>query len=355
MKKDLKKYKEYLDNAVSIFEAHPFFLKSLGYIDTIRGNANPFYLLIPTTKEEEPKKEELPNETIIEISRSIIATIDHNLLRVFDETLQDDRIFITDDKLIRSGNYAFNNKRAIIISKNGGYDDIVTLIHEFMHLCNYSNNDKYLMFTEFFSVYFEIYAINYLNQERNIPKEELNYKNRIINDNKFIANLRPFIYAFYLYYKYRSFDITKYQELFPGFTKENFDLIYNFNMTRYEAMEFDNPNRKVNVGETEMRGIMYSIGLILTFYSHQFKSKEDVLKLYKELNNQENESLGLEELLTKYGFDLNEKTIAESYKSMIMYFEKNKDLSKENNETKLIKRKYSNWQVKTCLFYNEIL
>ena len=32
-----------------------------------------------------------------------------------------------------------------------------------------------------------------------------------------------------------------------------------------------------------------------------------------------------------------------------------KDLNKENNEKKLIKRKYSNWQVKTCLFYNEIL
>ncbi len=317
MEKDLEKYEKYLQEVVNWFEKHPIFLNNLGFVNEI---VQDFYLLsrsLPDTLNNEEEKEMLGNEEIILHSREIISSIDEDLLKEFDELVTNHKIvFFEKDTKVKTGVFPINNDRFIAINKKGGYNDVVDLIHEYMHYYNYSKNDLYFIITEFFSIYFEMYAIDYLNEEKKVSKNELNFKDRILNDKKHIINLKGFIPSFYLYYKCKSFDIEEYAKIFPGFTAKNFDILYDYNMH-----VFTTPNQyNMSFGKLQARTMMYTVGLFLALYSRSCKSKKDVLKLYKEINNNENNKLTLKELLTKYNFTLSSEDKKQTCIDTLNYF-----------------------------------
>lgn len=82
--------------------------------------------------------------------------------------------------------YVENNKKLINVERKFNFNDVITLIHEFMHYINGNVEKEYInryLLTEFISIYFEIYAQNYLLKNYDISKESIGIYYRL-NDCK---------------------------------------------------------------------------------------------------------------------------------------------------------------------------
>ena len=144
---------------------------------------------------------DISNEYIIAFTREIINDIDPKLLKLFDKINNDGKIIIhnNDDKdsdncltdANKDGKYIPNE---IHITNDGNYSSVCSLVHEFMHytnlianLYNKSNPDNYLFrmeLTEFISIYFEMYARDYLLNNYDIDKEDIDTYYRFEDNDK---------------------------------------------------------------------------------------------------------------------------------------------------------------------------
>ena len=114
------------------------------------------------------KQNKLTFEDIFLLAREIIGSIDESYLESFDNLIKSGELdfsfeSIYEDSVCISTHRKNQVKQIININREFNYNDVRILIHEFIHYTNgkkISTNSHY--FTEFLSIYFEFYAIDYL-------------------------------------------------------------------------------------------------------------------------------------------------------------------------------------------------
>jgi len=186
MEKIYNKLNDYLNEICKYLEkTEPFLLE---YIEKIAILNDDFLDFINKyTFQNQTHQNFLTFEEVYDLTRKIIKQIDEKYLIDFDNLIQSGELdFGYEGEYDDSHCISFYKKEKCIkqiinIDRCFNYDDVRRLGHEFMHYTNgkyTSKNRKH--FTEFISIYFEMFAIDYL-LDININKEELDYWRRLKN------------------------------------------------------------------------------------------------------------------------------------------------------------------------------
>ena len=173
-----EKLNDYLNEICNYLEPnHSFLLDNIFRISIL--NDEMLNYLNQISLENETIENHLTFEDVFLLAREIIEQIDKEYLPSFDTLLSSGELdFDYEQEDIESkciSEYKNGNviKQNIHICRKFNYNDVIVLVHEFIHYINgkkSTNIREY--FTEFLSIYFELYANLYLLNE-GIPNNEL--------------------------------------------------------------------------------------------------------------------------------------------------------------------------------------
>lgn len=331
-------FKPFIDNLIPIFELNDKFSILLKGYDL----------------EDASIQNDLTYDDVYLLAEEIISTIDKKYLDDFDNLIKSGELDFSynndyyDSHFIHTKNYNLIN-----INRSYNYDDVVVLIHEFFHYLTGKGQhvtENWHWLTEFFSIYFESYAINYLI-DNGVPKNEIKYKARLkstyrrTNDMYFIES--PLLsYHFFgvisdssyqLLDKFRIVNVTK-----EVFEQECKNLLYWF---RKEESNYKLENFKQDYSEYGLRlyygdkfknYFSYFFGTVLAFYAIENCDMENILKINDKIND---ENLDFFECISEMGIDIfndnfNDEVIESIKKYLINYNIEKGDLCKKNSLAK---------------------
>ena len=247
-------------------------------------------------------------QEVFDLAREIIESINPKYLEDFDKIIHNGELnFIYESKCkdssfthIETNNNIFNY---IDINRQYNYVDVGSLVHEFMHYTNGKNiitlNRR--IFTEFISIYYENYVIDYLIK-KGIPREEIDYEIRLkstfMSTCKFYTIESPLI----CFVKFGDVSDGSYEMLkkyYCSIDKDSFNNECN-NLLKYFRIKKDNYLKELSLGEKENQfelqenyGIFYSLhcryllGTLLAFYARKNCKKENVLYLNEHINDKD--------------------------------------------------------------------
>lgn len=172
MEKIYQKLNDYLNDICVYLEKEDSFLleniRQISWLNDITlkhiENSNNFNDII---LKSESKTNKLTFEEVFLLAREIIASIDASYVKCFDNLIKsgeldfgyeneyDDSVFIS---IFKKGHI----KKIININREFNYNDVVSLIHEFIHFTNSGFSVVRHYFTEFLSIYFEFYTVDFL-------------------------------------------------------------------------------------------------------------------------------------------------------------------------------------------------
>lgn len=276
--------------------------------------------------DEESIENNLTYEDVYLLAREIIESIDPKYLKDYDHLIETgeldfgyegqyyDSCFVHEESKKNKKNY-------INIRREFNYDDVVSLVHEYIHYTNEKDNltsNGYVL-SEFFSIYFEIYAIDYLI-EKGIPKNEIDYQNRLrsiyYRSNNFLPLETPLI-AYAMSGDISDFSYEFIKNKLIGFSKEDFYkecyILLEFFKKKEEKYEKDHFKEKYNSDEVSSEysyyfssHCMYLIGTILAFYARDYCYMDDIIYMNDHINDNGNDNYDILDCLKKMGIDLNQ-------------------------------------------------
>lgn len=324
-KEEIKKLNDYFNNIFIELEKNDFFL--LDNFEAIAMFTQNYCNFSSELKlEEKNKTNNLTFEDVYLLAREIIEKIDKNYLQDYDN-------------LIKSGelDFDFNNEyddshctylvkkkqKLIDINREFNYNDVDTLVHEFIHYTNVASSvsvNRYLL-TEFLSIYFELYATNYLINVKKVPKDELNYNWRFNNIRNHGNQLLDFSIPFFIYNKIGDID-SKNLEIFEQnyfkTSKENYEKeclrllkILNNIEKRYKIsikyeMNYDESELAYRQCELFNVNYRYILGGILAFYAFENCDMEKIIYLNNHINDYDFEKMSIVDVLNFIGIDIND-------------------------------------------------
>ena len=179
------------------------------------------------------------------------------------------------------------------INRNFDYSDVATLIHEFIHMTNqkdYTHTVVRNAFTEFLSIYFELYTLDFLEQN-GVDSNELDKKERLrttLRDVRHNASVMTPILCFN-YFGRLSSDLVK--EMKDHFIKNMDEEMFNGEMenlykTFQNIEEHDLSKEEVAAAKYRVvtMGYRYILGLILAYYARKNCKLEDILYINDHIN-----------------------------------------------------------------------
>lgn len=225
-------------------------------------------------------------------------------------------------------------QKLININREFNYNDVVTLVHEFIHYINSSDKgslNKYL-FTEFLSIYFELYATKYLVDVKKISKEKIGYKWRLKNIRMHGDYLLDFSLPFFVYYKLGNID-SKNLEIFGQsyfkISKENYEkeCLWLLNELNRIKVKFDfsktygDNSIKKELGAEQSKlfnvGYRYILGGILAFYAFENCNIERIIYLNNHINDFDFQQMSFGDVLNFIGININELMQNHDFKYII--------------------------------------
>ncbi|MBO5530147.1 MAG: hypothetical protein J5970_01980 [Bacilli bacterium] len=264
----------------------------------------------------------LSNDEIIEYARTIIRSIDENLLDDFNSFVKNKSIKFKKGKKDSNKNISYADailkehylSSEIELVKKNSYSTVCDLVHEFMHITNVQDNfisEDYkkikmswlfrLKYTEFISIFFEMYSKDYLIDKYNLSKFDFNKSERII-DNKNISisslNYLPFL----IYKEFGNITYDNYLEVIKKYDIEvepdinSYNSIKNIFYDTFEALEENfqiidkhpkliTNGKKIDGLRNTVKENLYSnnylLSTLLYYRSKGIYNKNDVLKLSK--------------------------------------------------------------------------
>lgn len=298
-KKDLKELKTYLEKIASFLYHYPDIESNILALTHVADKSQ--YILKNIHIEEETQKKHLTSLEVYYLAREIVKKIDASYLPLYDNMLSSGILDFSYDASYEDSQFKYIGRKKlseININREFTYQDVVVLIHEFMHYANYNekNVPKLELFTEFFSIYYEFYAIKYLTSEKQVPACEINALSRIKTWEKNINLLYKIEYPLMSYMLLGDFDLELFNTYIAKYTKEQFDYECAKSLELFKKIE----EKNYKVENEVLNWYKYGLGTSLAMFSLYNIPEDVLLRFYKEISNEENEDLSLVELFTKY-------------------------------------------------------
>ena len=296
-----------------------FFLDNINNIALLNDKLN--NLIYEYNLDYEVKKNNLTFLDVYNLAREIIASIDETYLPIYD-------------KLITSGELDFgyegeydiscfqtkitenNTQKLINIARKFSYQDVVTLVHEFIHYISYQENNiiEYYL-CEFLAIYFETYAVNYLIK-KGIPKEEIDYLKRFKILKRDSDRIYRYEVIFLVYTTFGNLSATSYtllKQFYMNMSKDyfekeckNFYKILEVIKEKHKDELQDNPKLlgKILSEEFIAADYRYVLGTILAIYVLEYGNMKDMVYLNNNLDKYQDKSLM--EVCASLGVDLDD-------------------------------------------------
>lgn len=261
-------------------------------------------------------------EDVFLLAREIIESIDKGYLESFDNLIPSGELdFSYEDNYKDSqciSMFEKNQVRRIInINRQFNYDDVWILVHEFIHYTN--GKEDYTIrhyLTEFLSIYFEFYAIDYLFK-KDIDKDEIDYFFRIKSIKGHSVSFRQYDIVLLAFVKFGNLDdntLPLLQKYFLNIEKETFEencsnLCQNLCKIeeKYKAKIDEDPSMLGCLLSEEFitQNYRYVLGTFLAIYAYKYANFDDIVYLNNHIGDYEDKSIY--EICLSIGIDLKDK------------------------------------------------
>ncbi len=206
-------------------------------------------------------------------------------------------------------------KQIININREFNYEDVVVLIHEFIHYVNgkkHSKNRYYL--SEFLSIYFELYAVSYLIK-KGINKDEVDYFSRFKSARRHAAIFSQYEIVLLAFIKFGNIDestVSFLQKYVLNIKKEVFEKEATNLCKNLSIVEEDNKERIKEDSSVKGRVLSeefitvdyrYVLGTMLAIYAREYVSLEVIVNLNNHINDYDDKSIY--DICLGIGIDLN--------------------------------------------------
>lgn len=359
-KEDYKRLNDYLNDAfIYLSKYDGFFIQNMQSIfilnNMLYGKLNDIDL------EHKFHKNNLTFEDVFELARSEIEKINPNYLEEFDRLIdsgrlglfkQEENITIKESDDYEKLSEIENNEEEIrndsVCSYNNGdyfinlartynYNDVLTLIHEFIHSTNSSKNMgeyRYIL-TEFFSIYFEMLSQKEL-LENGINPSELDIFDRIKNTGKISKEITEYDLVFISYNLFGNIKENSYEDLkkyhIVSSTKKEFEcacvrLLKYFD---YQKIQYNNESKEFNLYDYRKcisilfsSGYRYLLGTLFSCYLLENGNKDKIVWLNDHINDEKMKNMNLIDVLKMIDIDLTDENINEKLVDSAQNYYKN--------------------------------
>lgn len=322
MKEIYDKLNYYLNVICNYLEKeHPFLLENINTFCKLNDAFLQF--LEDYSLDNKTVQNNLTYEDVYYLAREIIENIDKNYLESYDNLIQSGELDFSyendynDSQCVSRYKNGKIVKQFININREFNYNDVIILVHEFIHYTNgkkLSINRNY--FGEFLSIYFEFYAIDYL-LKKGINKEEIDYLRRIKNAEQHSTLFYQYEIILLAYTKFGNLDdntVTLLQEYFFNMKREVFEeecttlykilcIVEEKNKDRIK----ENPNELgcALANEFMAYNYKYILGTFLAVYAHKYSDFNDIVNLNNHINEFNDKTVY--DICSDIGIDLNDE------------------------------------------------
>ena len=347
-KEDYKRLNDYLNDTFIYLSGYDrFFIQNMQSIFIL--NNMLYGKLKDIDLEHKFYKNNLTFEDVFELARNEIEKINPNYLKEFDKLIDSGRLGLFKQKeninIKEVDDYEKiseieNNEEEtrydsvcsyteddyfIDLAREYNYNDVLMLIHEFIHSTNSSENMgeyRYIL-TEFFSIYFEMYAQRNL-LESGINSSELDIFDRIKDTGKISKEMNEYDLVFMSYNLFGNVKEDSYEDLkkyhIASSKKEEFEsacfkLLKYFD---YQKVKYNNENKKFNlydyrkcINSLFSSGYRYLYGTLFSCYLLENGNKDKIVWLNDHINDEKIKNMNLIDVLKMIGIDLTDENIDE--------------------------------------------
>lgn len=345
-KEDYKRLNDYLNDAFIYLSGYDrFFIQNMQSIFIL--NNMLYEKLKGIDLKHNFHKNNLTFEDVFNLTRNEIEKINPNYLKEFDKLIDSGRLeFFLKEKNItikESNDYKklseIENSEEDIrydsvcsyteddyfidIARTHNYDDVLSLIHEFMHSRNLSKNMgeyRYIL-TEFFSIYFEMLSQKNL-LENGINTSELDIFDRIKDTGKISKKINKYYIVFMSYNLLGNIKENSYEDLekynIVSSTKEEFEsvCIYLLKYFDYQKIQYNNESKEFNLYDYRKcisilfsSGYRYLLGTLFSCYLLENENKDKIVWLNDHINDEEIKNMNFIDVLKIIGIDLTDENI----------------------------------------------
>lgn len=335
---DYKKLNEYLNLSFNILQYDDeFLIKNCDLIDSSCSEL--MYELKDLSIDNKVVKNNLTFDDVFLLAREIIEKINQNYLNDYDNLIESGKLDFGYNNEYEFSHY-MHQERLINIKRQFNYTDVILIIHEFFHYINHNteaiNNNLYLL-TEFISIYFEIYAMNYLI-DRGIVIEELDTYFRLRNLKLQIANYQDYsdvITSFANFGNIDNLSPNLIKSYFYDITTEQFDDDCQYLLQLFEKIEhkyrmeikyeksFNIYELAYRLSEVFKENYRYIFGTMMAFYATYYCDINDLVNLNDNINSTTFRKMNILEIIGKLGIDLNDEFFIQDTAQSIKIFVKN--------------------------------
>ncbi len=317
-----EKLNDYLNEICNYLEPnHSFLLDNIHRISIL--NDQILNYINQISLENETIENHLTFEDVCLLAREIIEQIDKDYLPSFDKLISSGELEFDYEQEDRESKciieYLDGNaiKQNIHICREFNYNDVIVLIHEFMHYINgrkYTNIREYL--TEFLSIYFELYTNLYL-LKKGIPSNELDAFARLKyfkNDCSILNKYEIVLFCFTKFGYIDDYTISLLQKYVFHIPKDIFEKecisVYQKLLKieqKYSLEIRHNPKEMGRILSEEFltKNYQYVLGTMLAFYALNYSKFEDVVFLNNHIHEYEGRSIS--SVCATLGVNINDK------------------------------------------------
>lgn len=347
-KEDYKRLNDYLNDTFIYLSGYDrFFIQNMQSIFIL--NNMLYGKLKDIDLEHKFYKNNLTFEDVFELARNEIEKINPNYLKEFDKLIDSGRLGLFKqkeninikevDEYEKISEIENNEEETrydsvcsyteddyfIDLAREYNYNDVLMLIHEFIHSTNSSENMgeyRYIL-TEFFLIYFEMYAQRNL-LESGINSSELDIFDRIKDTGKISKEMNEYDLVFMSYNLFGNVKEDSYEDLkkyhIASSKKEEFEsacfkLLKYFD---YQKVKYNNENKKFNlydyrkcISSLFSSGYRYLYGTLFSCYLLENGNKDKIVWLNDHINDEKIKNMNLIDVLKMIGIDLTDENIDE--------------------------------------------
>lgn len=289
IKNYLAEYSELLDN-----------IKTINYVSDIA-----YEILSNQDIDYEPSKVVGEDETVRDVAK-ILYSIEPKYAHKFANQIKNETIYFSFNHEFSESSYTYypNTKEEFInINMNHNYGDVKLLVHEFMHSLNGINTESKNVreLTEFISIYFEIYANRYL-QDEGVNSKDIDSKTTIQNLYNRLAIMRSF------------------QNVFSACLNDNY--LVDIEDLKRTALLFEIVEKQGHdLNAFIAKNYKYIVCTLLAIYASYKVKPEDIAKLNDEITIQKHDKLNSLELLKKHNIKMDDEFKNDIAECMDHYFD----------------------------------